>query len=151
MLIAAPIEKHVLVEAVWWSWAVSHSLEKLGLSSLKAISMQRDSEMRFCNQWQSHISKVWYRTLSSQITMHMYCVCTACQARPVTHTERDFSESTSKIEASAGEKYDSPCSFCLHTYLNILSQGTVYHLENIFLRPLGLNCTRMCANTYQKN
>ena len=29
--------------------------------------MQRDIEMRFCNQWQSHISTVWDRTLSSKM------------------------------------------------------------------------------------
>ena len=48
--------------------AASPSLEKRGLSSLEKISMQRDIEMRFCNQWQSNISTVWDRTLSSKRT-----------------------------------------------------------------------------------
>ena len=30
--------------------------------------MQRDIEMRFCNQWQFHVSTVWDRTLSSKMT-----------------------------------------------------------------------------------
>ena len=44
-------------------WAGISLTGKQGLSSLEAISMQRDIEMRFCNQWQSHISTVWDRTL----------------------------------------------------------------------------------------
>ncbi|GLD61286.1 cytosolic phospholipase A2 gamma-like isoform X1 [Lates japonicus] len=64
--------------------AASPSLEKQGLSSLEAISMQRDIEMRFCNQWQSHISTVWDRTLSSKMTT-------------LAPTEWGLSETTSRI------------------------------------------------------
>uniref|UniRef100_A0A8C4GFR7 Transposase Tc1-like domain-containing protein n=1 Tax=Dicentrarchus labrax TaxID=13489 RepID=A0A8C4GFR7_DICLA len=54
------------------------------LSSLEAISMQRDIEMRFCNQWQSHSSTVWDRTLSSKMTT-------------LTPTGRGLSETTSRM------------------------------------------------------
>ncbi|MEQ2252053.1 hypothetical protein ILYODFUR_017671 [Ilyodon furcidens] len=34
---------------------ISHSLEKQGSLSLKAILVERDIKTRFCNQWESHI------------------------------------------------------------------------------------------------
>ena len=46
--------------------------------------MQRDIEMKFCNQWQSHISTVWDQTLSSKRTT-------------LTPTERGLSKTTPRI------------------------------------------------------
>ena len=63
---------------------ISLSGKGRGLSSLEAISIQRDIKMRFCNQWQSHISTVWDQTLSSKMTT-------------LTTRERGLSETTSRI------------------------------------------------------
>ena len=48
--------------------AASSSLEQQGLSLSETVSVQRDTEMKFCSQWQSHISIVWDQTLSSKMT-----------------------------------------------------------------------------------
>lgn len=47
----------------------SPSLEQQGLSLLEAILMPRYIEIKFCNQWQSHISTVWNQSLSSKMIM----------------------------------------------------------------------------------
>lgn len=57
---------------------------KQGLSSLEAISMQRDIDMRFCTKWQPHNFTVWDRTLPSKMTT-LY------------PTERGFSKTTCRI------------------------------------------------------
>ena len=64
---------------------ISLSGKGRGLSSLEAISIQRDIKMRFCNQWQSHISTVWDQTLSSKMTT-------------LPTTERGLSETTSCLQ-----------------------------------------------------
>ena len=50
MPIASSIEYHLS----WWCEGGILLPGKLALSSLEAVSIQKDIEVRFCNQWQSH-------------------------------------------------------------------------------------------------
>ena len=101
---------HLLVEAVWWFRAASLSMAKKGFSSLEAKSVERDLEMKLCNQWKYPISRVWDQTLSSMMTTFTPTVGCLCKSDQNNHTETNAGPRTGSRPTAewdqAGDQYE---------------------------------------------